>query len=326
MSAKRAYTSILAVLALAAALPLATSSNILLNGMVVTLIVALAGYGWNLLGGYGGQFSFGHAAFFGTGAYACALLQQRFGLNAWAAFAAAIAIGAAVGGMIGYLSFRSGLRGSYFALVTLAFAEVFRIVVNASSFFNGASGILLKLDARPGNLQFASRAAYCEVAVVLVGMALITTRAIEGSRLGAYLVAIRENENAAKALGVDTLKVKLQAISLSAAFTAAAGAFYVQYFLFINPELGFGTAVSIEALLAPIIGGLGTVFGPLVGAIVLHELGELTQWLLGRLPGADMALFGIFLILIIAFARGGILSLVQGFGPRESGKPAEGTP
>jgi branched-chain amino acid transport system permease protein len=326
VSATRAYAPILAVLALGAILPLATSSNILLNGMVVTLIVALAGHGWNLLGGYGGQFSFGHAAFFGTGAYACALLQQRFGLNAWAAFVAAIAIGAAVGGIIGFLSVRSGLRGSYFALVTLAFAEVFRIVVNASSFFNGAAGVLLKLDTRPGNLQFASRAAYCEVAVALVGIALITTRAIERSRLGAYLVAIRENENAARALGVDTLKVKLQAITLSAAFTAAAGAFYVQYFLLINPELGFSASVSIEALLAPIIGGLGTVFGPLVGAIALHELGELTQWLLGGFPGADMALFGIFLILIIAFAPGGILSLAQGLGRRTPGQPVEVAP
>ncbi|MGC1578250.1 MAG: branched-chain amino acid ABC transporter permease, partial [Beijerinckiaceae bacterium] len=191
---------------------------------------------------------------------------------------------------------------------------------------NGAAGVLLKLDTRPGNLQFASRASYCEVAVALIGIALITTRAVERSRFGAYLVAIRENENAARALGVDTLKVKLQAITLSAAFTAAAGAFYVQYFLLINPELGFGTSVSIEALLAPIIGGLGTVFGPLVGAIALHELGELAQWLLGGLPGADMAFFGIFLILIIAFAGGGILSLAQGLGRHASGKPIEVAP
>ena len=326
MSAARPYASILAVLALGAVLPLVTSSNILLNGMVVTLIVALAGYGWNLLGGYGGQFSFGHAAFFGTGAYACALLQQHYGLNAWVAFGAAVALGAAVGGGIGYLSFRSGLRGSYFALVTLAFAEVFRIVVNASPFFNGAAGVLLKLDTRPGNLQFASRASYCELAVVLVGIALVATRAVERSRFGAYLVAVRENENSARALGVDTFKVKLKAISLSAALTAAAGAFYVQYFLLINPELGFGTSVSIQALLAPIIGGLGTVFGPLVGAIALHELGEFAQGLLGGLPGADMALFGLSLILVIAFARGGVSSLVQALRWRVPGKPIEARP
>ena len=326
MSAPRAFAPILMILALGAALPFVTSSNIILNGMVTTLIVALAGYGWNLLGGYGGQFSFGHAAFFGTGAYACALLQQRCGVNAWVAFASAITIGGGVGFIIGYLSFRSGLRGSYFALVTLAFAEVFRIVVNASSFFNGAAGVLLKLDARPGNFQFASRAAYYEVALGLVGVALLSTRALERSRLGAYLVAVRENENAAKALGVDTLKTKLQAISLSAAFTAAAGAFYVQYFLFINPELGFGASISIEALLAPIIGGLGTAFGPLVGAVALHELGELTQWLLGSLPGADMALFGVFLVLIIAFARGGILGLLSRLGRGVHGMAGEVMP
>jgi len=310
MSRLSAYGPLAALLALCAALPLATSSNIILNGMVLTLVVALAGYGWNLLGGYGGQFSFGHAAFFGTGAYACALLQQRFGVNAWAAFGLACLIGAAIGFAIGYLSFRSGLRGSYFALVTLAFAEVFRIVANATPFFGGAAGVLLKLDARAANFQFASRAAYYWIALALVGLVILAMRAIERSRLGAYLVAIRENENAARALGVDTLKVKLQAISLSAAFTAAAGAFYVQYFLLINAELGFGTWISIEALLAPIIGGLGTVLGPLIGAFVLHELGELARRLLGGVPGADTALYGALLILVIAFARDGVQGLL----------------
>ena len=122
--------------------------------------------------------------------------------------------------------------------------------------------------------------------------------------------------------------MKLQAITLSAAFMALRGAFDVQYFLLINPELGLSASVSIEVLLAPIIGGLGTVFGPLVGAIALHELGELARWLLGGgLPGADMALFGIFLIFIIsAFARGGILSLARGLGRRAPGQPVEVAP
>jgi branched-chain amino acid transport system permease protein len=306
VSGLRAYGPILAVIGLCALLPLATSSNIILNGMVTTLIVALAGIGWNLLGGYGGQFSFGHAAFFGAGAYASAILQQRFGVNAYAAFALACAIGAGVGWVIGYLSFRSGLRGSYFALVTLAFAEVFRIIANASPFFGGAPGILLKLDMRPANFQFQSRAAYYWIALALVGAAMLATRAIDRARLGAYLAAIRENETAAKALGIDTLVVKLKAITLSAAITAAAGAFYVQYFLLVNSDIGFGTSMSIQALIAPIIGGLGTVFGPLIGALALHELGEFARSLAGGIPGIDAALFGVLLILVIAFARDGI--------------------
>ncbi|MFI4995120.1 MAG: branched-chain amino acid ABC transporter permease [Hyphomicrobiales bacterium] len=306
MSTARAFAPVLAVLAICATLPLATASNTILNGMVATLIVALAGIGWNLLAGYGGQFSFGHAAFFGSGAYAAAILQQRFLVNAWAAFGLACVIGAMIGWAIGYLSFRSGLRGSYFALVTLAFAEVFRIIANASPFFGGAPGILLRLDMRASNFQFESRAVYYWIALALVGIATLTMRAIDCSRLGAYLSAIRENEDTAKALGIDTLKVKLQAITLSAAITAASGAFYVQYFLLVNAEIGFGTAISIQALLAPIIGGLGTVFGPLLGALALHELGEFAKSFAAGIPGIDTAVFGALLILVIAFSRGGI--------------------
>lgn len=309
-----AYVPILAVAFLLALTPFATSANTVLNAMVLALLVALAGQGWNILGGYAGQFSFGHAAFFGTGAYGAAILQARYGVNAYVAFAIATAIGAAVGAIIGFLSFRSGLRGSYFALVTLAFAEVFRIVANASPFTGGAAGTLLKLDVKPENFQFASRAIFFWIALGLVALAMIMTRMLERSRFGAYLIAIRENENAAKALGIDTLKVKLQAITLSAAITAAAGAFYVQYFLFVDSHIAYGAAMSVEALLAPIIGGLGTVFGPLLGALALHGLAEAAKALTGRTPGLDVALYGSLLILAIAFAPRGVQGLAARIG------------
>ena len=309
-----AYAPILAIAALLALTPLATSANTVLNAMVLALLIALAGQGWNILGGYGGQFSFGHAAFFGTGAYGTAILQARYGVNAYVAFATAAGIGAAVGAVIGFLSFRSGLRGSYFALVTLAFAEVFRIVANASPFTGGAAGTLLQLNVRPGNFQFASRATFFWIALGLVTLVLLVTRALERSRFGTYLVAIRENENAAKALGIDTLKVKLQAITLSAAITAAAGAFYAQYFLFVDSHIAYGAAISVEALLAPIIGGLGTVYGPLVGALALHGLAEGAKALTGRVPGLDVALYGSLLVLVIAFAPKGVQGLAARLG------------
>jgi branched-chain amino acid transport system permease protein len=309
MSPLRAYAPIFAVVAALACIPFATSANTLLNSLALALMMALAGQGWNILGGYAGQISFGHAVFFGTGAYTTAILQSRFGVNAYLAFACAIALGAAIGALIGYLSFRSGLRGSYFALVTLAFAEVFRIVANASSFTGGAAGTLLKLDARPENFQFASRALFVWIAVGLVGIALIATRRIERSRFGAYLVAIRENEDAARALGIDTLREKVQAITLSAGITAAAGAFYVQYFLFVDANIAFGTWISIEALLTPIIGGLGTTMGPLVGALALQVLAQATKAIAGRAPGADVALYGALLVVAIAFAPTGLQGL-----------------
>jgi len=305
----KVYGPIVVVMALLAMVPLATSANTVLNALVVSLTMALAGQGWNLLGGYAGQISFGHAAFFGAGAYGTAILQARFGWNAYPAFAGAICIGAAFGAVIGYLSFRSGLRGSYFALVTLAFAEVFRILANASDFTGGAAGTLLKLDVRTGNFQFASRATFYLIVLGLVTVVLIATRALERSRFGAYLVAVRENEDAAKALGVDTLQVKLRAITLSAAITAAAGAFYAQYFLFVDSNIAFGTWISIEALLVPIIGGLGTAFGPLIGAIALQGLTEGTKAIAGRIPGADVALYGALLVVAIAFAPRGLQGL-----------------
>jgi branched-chain amino acid transport system permease protein len=309
-----AYAPILAVALLLAMLPFATSANTILNSMVMALLIALAGQGWNILGGYGGQFSFGHAVFFGTGAYVTALLQARFGVNAYAAFVAGIAIGAVVGSVLGYLSFRSGLRGSYFALVTLAFAEVFRILANATAFTGGAAGTLVKLDVRPENFQFSSRAVFFWIALALVTLVMLGMRYMERSRFGAWLVAVRENEDAARALGVDTLKVKIQAITLSAAVTAAAGGFYVQYFLFIDANLAYGTWISVEALLVPIIGGLGTVFGPLIGAVALHGLAEATKAIAGRIPGIDLALYGSLLVLAVAFAPNGLQGLISRIG------------
>jgi len=294
-----------------AALPLATDSNTVLNAMVTALIIALAAQGWNVLGGYGGQLSFGHAAFFGTGAYADAILQASYGVNAYAALAIATAVGGLVGLAIGFLSFRAGLRGSYFTLVTLAFAEVFRIVANAAPVTGAASGTLIKLDVRVSNFQFASRAIYFWIILVLVAATMLLVRGIEQRRFGAYLIAVRENEDAAKALGVDTLRVKLQAITLSAAMTALAGGFYAQYYLFVDSTIAYGSWISVEALLATIIGGIGTVFGPVFGALALYFLGEFAKYITGRVAGIDLAFYGTLLILVVAFARDGIQGLLS---------------
>lgn len=307
----RDLVPIVVLVALLALVPAFVTANTILNFLVFTLIIALTAQGWNILGGFGGQFSFGHAAFFGTGAYAAALLQVRLGINPWLAFAIGSAGGALVGWGIGYLSFRSGLRGSYFALVTLAFAEVLRILANAATFTGGAAGVLIKLDVRPENFQFASRAAFFWIALALVGAVLVLSRWIERSRFGAQLVAVRENEAAAKALGVDTLRVKLGAITLSGGVTAAAGCLYAQYFLYVDANIAYGTWISVEAILAPIVGGLGTVFGPLVGAVALHGLGEVTKLAAGSIPGIDLMVFGTLLVVAVAFAPDGILGLVR---------------
>ena len=298
---------ILAVVAALAAVPAVTSDNTALNFMVGALIMALAAQGWNLLGGLGGQLSFGHAAFYGTGAYVTALLQQHYGVNAWAGAALGVAAGALVGAAVGFLSFRAGLRGSYFALVTLAFAEVLRILANAAPFTGGAAGLLVRLDVRARNFQFASRATFFYVALGCVAAALLLTWSIGRSRFGAQLAAVRENEEAARALGIDAFATKLRAITLSAAITAAAGVLYLQYYLYIDAGLAYGTGVSVAALLAPVVGGVGTVLGPVVGAIALEGLGQLTRLVAGPVPGVDQVLFGLMLVAAIAFMPGGLV-------------------
>jgi branched-chain amino acid transport system permease protein len=325
------YLRIALVVAALALVPWLTASNAMLNFLGFVLVIALAAQGWNLLAGYGGQFSFGHAAFFGMGAYGISLAQMRFGMNPWLALPLAIALGAVVAFLIGYLAFRARLRGSYFALVTLAFAEVFRILANAWEFTGGAAGLLIPLKVSPANFQFASKAEFYWLALAFVAVALVLTHRIATTRFGARLMAIRENEEAARALGIDALAVKLRAITLSGAVTAAAGALYAQKSLYIDANIAFGTWISVEALLAPIIGGLGTVFGPLAGAFVLLGLGEATKLgfaaLTGdSLTGVDLIVFGVLLILCVAFAPRGAIGLVTRlFGRKANASPKAGT-
>ena len=298
---------IIGVLAVLAGVPLVVHSNVTLNFLIVALMIALAGQGWNILGGYGGQYSFGHAAFFGTGAYVTAILQMRYGINAWVGFVAGIAAGAALGAVLGALTFRSGLRGSYFALVTLAFAEVLRIIASVAPVTGAGVGTLIKLDLGFSSLQFQSRAPFYWIILTLVGISLVTAQLIERSRFGAWLVAVRENEDAARALGVNANGVKLAAMTISAAMTAAAGCFYAQYFLFVDAGIAYGTWISIQALLTPIIGGVGTVFGPLLGALVVKSLGEAAKLLAGDAPGLDLIIYGAVLVLVIWFAPRGLI-------------------
>ena len=329
----RGYLPIAIVVAVFAAVPLVVHSNVVLNFLVVTLMIALAGQGWNILGGYGGQYSFGHAAFFGTGAYVTAILQVHYGVNAWLGFAAGIAAGALAGTIIGALAFRAGLRSSYFALVTLAFAEVLRILASVAPITGAGVGLLVKLDLRAESFQFQSRAIFYLVILALLAASMVIAQLVQRSRFGAWLIAVRENEDAAMALGVDAFAIKLGAIVLSAAITAAAGCFYVQYFLFIDSSIAYGTWISIEALLSPIIGGVGTVFGALVGALVVKSLGEGAKLVTGDVPGLDLMIYGAALILVIRFAPRGLVGaladvrerLTRRFMPRrQTGEAARG--
>lgn len=286
-------------------------SGVVLNLTMMALYGALMAQSWNLLGGYGGQFSFGHALFFGTGAYVQAIAQLQGGLNPWVALPLAVLAAAVVGLFFGALSFRYGLKGSYFALVTLAFAEVFRILALSVPFTGAGVGLMVPLKAGFANLQFADRRGFVWLALALVVLGLLATTWLRHSRFGAWLQAVRDNEDAARAVGVNLFRVKLGAIGLSGAFMGAAGAFYVQVFQYIDPGIAYGPHTSVEALVAAIVGGLGTLWGPVLGAVALHLLADLTRNLFGALPGINMVIYGAVLIVIVMFAPRGLLGMGQ---------------
>ena len=293
---------------LIALVPAMVDSGYLLNAIIMTLYAALLGQAWNILGGFGGLFSFGHAVFFGTGAYAMAVLQVNFGWNAWVALPAAMVLGGAVGGFIGALSFRYGLRGSYFALVTLAFAEVFRVLANTFQFTGAGVGLMVPLKESALNMQFGKTGFLYLILSFLIAAQLVAWW-IRHSRFGAWLQAVRDNEESASALGVDVFRVKMLAIVMAGMLMACGGAFYVQYLHYIDPHLAFGASVSVQALMAAIVGGIGSVWGPLVGAAALQLLGELTRNLMGDAPGVNLIVYGVVLVLMVNFMPRGIVGL-----------------
>jgi branched-chain amino acid transport system permease protein len=305
-----AALAVLAVFFLA--VPQFVESRFWLGFWTTTLFFALLGQSWNVLGGYAGQMSFGHALFFGTGAYTTAVMQVRFGLDAWTSAALGVGAGALVGAFTGAVTFRYGLRGSYFALVTLAFAEVFRALANSWEFTGSGFGMLIPMKAGAASLQFADRVSFYYAMLLLVVLAYAVTWWLERSRFGAYLTAIRENEDAAQALGINPFRMKVAAITLSAAMAALAGIFYMQFYLFIDAGIAYGPGMSVNALLGPLIGGAGTVLGPLIGALALGGLSEVTSALLGQQPGVNLLAFGLLLLLILRFLPNGFMGLMQG--------------
>jgi branched-chain amino acid transport system permease protein len=279
-----------------------------LEVLISMLFWAYLGSAWNILGGYGGQFSFGHAAFFGIGAYTSTLLLLHAGLSPWLGMLAGGGLAALFGLGAGFLSFRYGLRGPYFSLVTLAFAEMLRVVaVNWKAVGSSLGLVIPSHGSVPHLFLFEGKLPYYYVILAMTVGALAITWGIERSRLGYALIAVRENEDAAEAAGLDTLAVKLSGMVISSFLAALGGTFYAQYFAYIDPSLTFGVSVSIEGLLRAIVGGAGTVWGPLLGSFVLTPISELTRAVLRGRAGADVMLYGLLLILVISFLPHGLM-------------------
>jgi branched-chain amino acid transport system permease protein len=285
------------------------------------LFFAYLGQAWNIIGGYAGQLSAGHAVFVGVGGYATAVLAAETGLTPWVGMFVGAALAGALGGVIGYLGFRFGLRGFYFVLLTVAFAEVGRIVVSNWERVGGAVGLYITFTGDARRLSFQDDRAWYYVALCLLLLATAVAWAMERRRFGIYLTAIREDEVACEALGVDTLRYKLLAMVLSSFLTGLAGAFYAYRYSSLQPNAVFGIPLSVEIIIRPIVGGSGTLLGPLVGSLILTPLGELSRAVFGQggWHGAHLVMYGVLLVAVVLFVPQGVVPWLRDL---LRGKPA----
>jgi branched-chain amino acid transport system permease protein len=292
--------------------------------VVRVLIFALLSIGWNIMSGFGGMFSFGHAAYFGLGAYTTAWLLVERDVSPWVGMAAGMVVAAAFAALVGFLALRYRLRGAYFALATFAFAEMLRLYSTNSDLVNRAEGYHVPL--LPENswwyLQFEPGSPnYFWIALALTVAALVVSILFLRSKAGQFTLAARDDEEAAASIGIPVMRYKLTAMALAGAVSSVAGAFYVQYYLFIDPDLAFGSSQSIQAILPAVIGGVATIWGPVIGAAVLGPLSDVTATILRNPPpfleflqgrgGLDVVVYGVLLILIVLLLPKGIYGALR---------------
>jgi len=292
--------------------PLLVRNRFFLHLSIMVLLYALLGMSWNLLGGYTGQISFGHAAFFGTGAYTSTILLLRFGISPWLGMLVGAVLALWLSLPLGWLTFR--LRGPYFALSTLAFAEIVRVIVyNWDKLTGGGDGLNILTDLG-GIVRFY----YIILALVVAGF--VVMRACVRSRWGYFLNAIREDEDAVEALGVPATRMKVMALAISAFFVALGGSFFASYQLYINPDLVYESQISIQMIVVTIVGGIGTLEGPAVGALIIVPLSEYFRSLS---PVANPLIYGLFIVVFMLFLPEGIVSGVRRLLIRRTAAVAE---
>jgi len=289
------------------------ASDYLLTVLILILYFAYTGQAWNLMFGFAGQLSLGHAIFLGLGSYVAAALYVHFGIGPWIGLAAAIGIAVACGAAIGFLAFRFGVAGVYFAILTIAFAEFARIGFDHFNWVGGSAGLFLPVATYARNDLWNLRGnptMFYYVMLALAAASLLMCQALLRSRLGYYWLAIREDEQAARALGINTFRCKMYAVVISAGMTAVAGVFFAFYYNNLFPEQVFHISRSIELILAPIIGGVGTLFGPLIGAVLLTGLAEgLSEALTAfgfDVPGAKQVFYGVCLLVVVTLLPEGV--------------------
>ncbi len=310
MNKKKILFILLIVIAL---LPLAIKSNNFRHIMILFVLFAGLGEAWNIITGYAGQTSFGHAAFFGIGAYTSAVFVWKFGILPWYGLLAGGIIALVVASIVSYPAFK--LSGHYFAIATLAIGEIILQVFVSWDYVAGATGIMIPMKERGLlNMQFHPRnkLAYFYIIFALFVFVLIITYLVESSKMGFYLKTIRESHEAARALGINTTRYKLYAMGISAFLTAILGGFYAQYVMYIDPFMVFPLSISMQIVLLTVLGGLGNIFGPIIGAAILIPLSQYTRIIFGGTGmGLDLIIFGLLVVVIACYQPHGLVGLIQ---------------
>jgi branched-chain amino acid transport system permease protein len=289
------------------------AGDYLLTVLILILYFAYTGQAWNIMMGFAGQLSLGHALYVGLGAYAAAGLFVHFAIGPWIGLLVAVPIAALAGAFIGFLAFRFRVAGVYFAILTIAVAEFARVGFDHLGWTRGSAGLFLPVAQYAHNDLWHLRGhpvMFYYVLLVATALAFIGCRALLKSRIGYFWLAIREDEEAARAVGIDTFRYKMIAVVISAGMTSFAGVIYAFYYNNLFPEQVFHISRSIEIILGPIVGGVGTLFGPILGAFVLTGLAESLTGALNILgidiPGAKQVFYGICLLLVILALPDGI--------------------
>jgi branched-chain amino acid transport system permease protein len=300
------------VLALATTLPFLLP-NYYLHILTITLVYAALASAWNIVGGIAGQISLAHSLFVGAGAMLSSALLVRYGINMWLGVVIAAGAAALIGAAVSFIDYRFRLGHLSFALITMAFAEMAEIYVTGTEFFGGASGLFLPKDT--GNFlafQFGGGRGAFWVMLALTAICITVNLAILASPLGYCLRSIRDNENAAQAIGVGLLRNKTLAMVISAVLTAIVGAVYARYLSFVDPYLLVSPVLTVEIVLFATVGGLGTAIGPALGAFLLAPLGEILRGHLGgSLPGLHYFIYGAIVVAVILVSPAGIWPFVQ---------------
>jgi branched-chain amino acid transport system permease protein len=288
-------------------------NDYLLTVLIIILYFAYTGQAWNIMMGFAGQLSLGHAIYVGLGAYVAAVLFTRYGIGPWIGFLAAIPVAGACGAIIGFLAFRFGVAGVYFAILTIAFAEFARIGFDHLDFVDASAGLFLPVAQYAHNDLWRLRGSptmFYYVMLTATLLALVLCRLLLRCRMGYFWLAIREDEQAARATGIDTFMYKMYAVMISAAVTSFAGVFYAFFYNNLYPENVFSISRSIEMILGPVIGGIGTLFGPILGAFVLTGLAESVTSAMAALgfdlPVAKQVFYGVCLLLVVVALPEGV--------------------